>query len=182
MLDPSGDNPIVDDRVMPPMIGIAAPSGSGKTTLIEGLLRVFNERGLMIGVIKHDAHRLKLDTPGKDSWRYRQAGAWCSVVADDSQVGVFSSVDKAPTVYDLATEYLRNVDLVLVEGFRCANLPTIMVIRDRVVDAEWRPPDTVIAFATDKSLETTLPQLDLNDPDQVADFIAADLLSHERSQ
>ena len=47
----------------------------------EGLIRALTARGFRIGVLKHDAHRLELDKKGKDTWRFRQAGAWRAVIA-----------------------------------------------------------------------------------------------------
>jgi molybdopterin-guanine dinucleotide biosynthesis protein B len=58
---------------------IIGHSGSGKTTLIEKLVRELTQRGLRVATIKHAHHSVQLDTPGKDSWRYTQAGAAMSV-------------------------------------------------------------------------------------------------------
>ena len=81
-----------------PVIGIAGWSGSGKTTLLENLIPALREavaesgkKDFHIAVIKHDAHgivlksvedpdngtdtSMYLDTEGKDSWKFRKAGA-----------------------------------------------------------------------------------------------------------
>ena len=50
-------------------------SGSGKTTLIEKLIPVFKRRGYRVAVIKHDAHDFEIDKEGKDTYRFREAGA-----------------------------------------------------------------------------------------------------------
>ena len=41
-------------------VAISGYSGSGKTTLIEALLPRLATRGLRVGVLKHDTHRLAL--------------------------------------------------------------------------------------------------------------------------
>ena len=47
----------------------------GKTTLVAELVAELTRRGWRIGTIKHTHHHHELDTPGKDSWMHRQAGA-----------------------------------------------------------------------------------------------------------
>ena len=117
------------------MVTVAAPSGTGKTTLLEGVIAALVGRGYRVAVLKHDAHRLKLDTPGKDSWRFRQAGAWRVVVAGRAQLGLFSAVDGPVSLAGLADTLLDGADIVLTEGFRQAGLPTILVRRQGVEDA-----------------------------------------------
>jgi len=60
---------------MIPVLGFAAYSGTGKTTLLKQLLPKLRARGLRIGVIKHAHHQFDVDTPGKDSYELRKAGA-----------------------------------------------------------------------------------------------------------
>ena len=50
-------------------------SGSGKTTLLEKLITRLSADGVDLAVIKHTHHDIDPDTPGRDSWRHRQAGA-----------------------------------------------------------------------------------------------------------
>ena len=57
------------------VFGFAGYSGSGKTSLIEQVIPRLVAAGRTVSVIKHAHHRFDFDTPGKDSWRHRQAGA-----------------------------------------------------------------------------------------------------------
>ncbi|MFX5747401.1 molybdopterin-guanine dinucleotide biosynthesis protein B, partial [Acinetobacter baumannii] len=54
--------------------GIAGTSGSGKTTLLDQLIPRFVAAGLRVAGVKHTHHGFDPDTPGKDSWRMREAG------------------------------------------------------------------------------------------------------------
>lgn len=156
------------------MITFAAPSGTGKTTLLEAVIAALVRRGYRIGALKHDAHRLKLDTPGKDSWRFRQAGAFRVLVASNEQMGIFSAVEGEVSLAGLVDRYLSDVDLVLTEGFRKAGLPTLRVHRAaRPADPGWAVPRNVVAWVTDTPSGDGLPQLPLDDPQAVADFIEA---------
>ena len=57
------------------VLGVAGWSGSGKTTLICALIPLFAARGLTVSTLKHTHHDIDPDPPGKDSRRYREAGA-----------------------------------------------------------------------------------------------------------
>lgn len=57
------------------ILGIAGYSGSGKTTLVTKLIPALIERGLTVSTIKHAHHAFDVDTPGKDSYEHRKAGA-----------------------------------------------------------------------------------------------------------
>lgn len=163
---------------MPPTVCFAAPSGTGKTTLIEGVIRSLVGRGVRVGVLKHDAHRLELDRPGKDTWRFRAAGAWRAVIASDTQLAVFSAMDAPCALGGLIDGYLQDVDIVVTEGFRRSGLPTIRVARaDGPTSAGWVAPPNVIAWASDTPVATHLPVLPLGQPDQVADWLYARFLA-----
>ena len=158
---------------LPPMITFAAPSGTGKTTLMERVIKELQQRGYRVGALKHDAHRLRLDTPGKDSWRLRQAGAWRVAVASHDQLGIFSSMDGDVSLTGFVERYLCDVDVVFTEGFRQAELPTFRVHRAaHRRDQGWQEPRNVVAVVTDAPDHSSpVPQLPLNNPSAVADFV-----------
>ncbi len=159
------------------MLTFAAPSGTGKTTLLVGVIAALVARGLRPAIIKHDAHRLRLDTPGKDSWRFRQAGAWRVVVAGRELMGMFGAVEGALSLTGLADPLLMDADVILTEGFRQAGLPTILVRRAGAADPTWAVPDNVVAIAADAPVAEDVPWLPLDDPAAVADFICAHYLA-----
>ena len=156
----------------PPIVAIAAPSGSGKTTLIEALLSNLTRRGLRVGAVKSDAHRVELDRPGKDTHRMRTSGAEVTALLANDQIAVFRDVPGELAPLDTIVElFFSKLDLVLAEGFRARALPTIVVERKGVSLDGWERPKHVIAVATDEVMETEAIRLDLNDVDQVAAFL-----------
>ncbi|MFY2640033.1 molybdopterin-guanine dinucleotide biosynthesis protein B [Achromobacter insuavis] len=159
---------------MTPVFGIAGRSGSGKTTLIEAMLPLLGARGLKVSVIKHSHHDFEMEPPGKDSARFRQAGAQEVMVASPFRYAIVHELRGAPEP-SLAEQVARlaPADLVLVEGFKQAAIPRIEVYRPALGKPPLHAEDgSFLAVVTDAALDTGLPSLPLNDPAAVADFIA----------
>jgi len=75
-----------------------------------------------------------------------------------------------------------NLDLILVEGFKLEKIPKIELTRPSLGNDLFFPiDDNVIAVATDEPLtvETDLPMLDINNPDQIVLFICDQFLSNK---
>lgn len=159
------------------VMGFAGWSGSGKTTLVEQVIGVLSARGLVVSLVKHAHHSFDIDHAGKDSWRHRQAGCSEVMVSSDQRWSLTRELRGAPeATLDELLARLSPCDLVLVEGFKRAPIPKIEVHRAQVSEALLYPDDPhIVAIATDTRLPTALPRLDINDPAQVADFIAAHL-------
>ncbi len=116
-------------RPQPAILGIAGQSDSGKTTLIEKLLPLLRAQGLTISTVKHVHHAVEIDTPGKDSFRHRQAGAHEVMIAlPDGWVLHHPARDGArPPLGDLLAR-MSGCDLVLVEGYRDVPVPRIAFV------------------------------------------------------
>lgn len=105
-----------------PVLGICGYSGAGKTTLVEKLIGELREEGLAVAVVKHDAHGLQVDKPGKDSDRFFQAGA--TVLARGPEESFLRiPVMSAPDLHTAVQYMLQSHDLVLVEGHKQTALP-----------------------------------------------------------
>lgn len=148
-------------------------SGSGKTTLVEKLVREFAQRGLRVATIKHAHHQVQLDTPGKDSWRYTQAGAALSMLVTGEGVQLVAKeiVERDPQ--QLAQRFMGEADLVLAEGFSLALGAKIEVVR-RAHNPTPRctVENGLVALVTD--VDEAFPQLPhfaLDDVDGIVDFI-----------
>ena len=134
----------------PKILAFAAPSGTGKTTLICKVIAELNGRGLEVGTIKSDAHRVELDTPGKDTHRMRSSGSATTAIISRNQLAVFQDGGRKPSpIHKIVDVFFSDVDLVLAEGFRSQGLPTIVVSRKDNVDPKWELPSHVVAIASD---------------------------------
>lgn len=136
------------DPDRPPMISFVGPSGTGKTTLIERVIASMAVRGHRVGAIKHDAHRIELDTEGKDSWRFREAGAHATALVGRDQFAWFGADGTTPPLDRIVALLFPDVDLILVEGYRTAGLPTVVVDRPDHRDDRWIAPDPDLVVAT----------------------------------
>ena len=159
------------------VFGFAGYSGSGKTTLIEQLLPRFVQRGLRVSLIKHAHHAFDIDKPGKDSYRHREAGA-TEVLITSAQRWVLMHELRGRAEPDLREQLSRfsACDLVLVEGYKYADIPKLEVHRPATGQALLHTSDPrIVAVAADGPVDTRLPVLDLNDYDSVAAFIVGHL-------
>lgn len=158
------------------ILGIAGWSGAGKTTLLAELIPLLVARGITVSTIKHAHHEFDIDRPGKDSYRHREAGASEVLISSAKRYAIMHELRGAvePTLEELVTR-LSPVDLVLIEGFKKSTHPKIEIWRAAVGKPMLHPEDTsIIAVASDAPLPgSSLPQLDANQPQQVADFILA---------
>jgi molybdopterin-guanine dinucleotide biosynthesis protein B len=155
------------------VFGISGWSGSGKTTLIEHLLPLWRAKGLTVSLIKHTHHGFDIDRPGKDSWRFREAGASEVMLAGAQRWALMHELREGPepVLADLLS-HLAPCDLVIVEGFKSAGLPKIEVHRPSLGKAFFHAEfPAVVALASDVALDIALPVLDLNDPPAIADWI-----------
>ena len=163
-----------------PIIGFAANSGTGKTTLIEELISIFKDLDIRVGVIKHSHHSFSIDKPGKDSYRFRQAGADQVLVGGPGQWALMVDTQEELSLDDyLQTLDVNMLDIVLVEGFKHLAFPKIEIYRPSLGQALLSNNDeSIIAIATDdaSSIDRDLSILDLNDAKQIADFIIENII------
>ncbi|MGL5224760.1 MAG: bifunctional molybdopterin-guanine dinucleotide biosynthesis adaptor protein MobB/molybdopterin molybdotransferase MoeA [Aeromonas sp.] len=156
------------------LLGFAAWSGTGKTTLLEQLIPLLMARGLRVGVLKHAHHDFDIDHPGKDSYRLRKAGAQQIMIASRRRHARIIETQLAEAEFHplLANFDQRELDLLLVEGFKHEHFPKIELHRAQIGKPLLYPDDPdIIALASDEPKPTALPQFDINDLDAIADFI-----------
>lgn len=166
-----------------PILGLAAWSGTGKTTLLVNLLPILSKAGIRTAVIKHAHHEFDIDHEGKDSYRIRKAGANQMLIGSRHRWALMVE-NITGTRNDLSYFLDRldhnNLDLVLVEGFKPADIPKIEIIRTELDKQPFYPEDkSIIAVASDSKLNlpANLPLLDLNQPLQIAEFIMQNILA-----
>ncbi|ERI09827.1 molybdopterin-guanine dinucleotide biosynthesis protein B [Aneurinibacillus aneurinilyticus] len=157
----------------PPVLQVVGYSNSGKTTLITKLLVYLSAQGYRIGTIKHDAHDFEVDKPGKDTWRHREAGA--SLVSITSAQKTAIMIQEYRTIEELLPLY-KDMDIVLIEGYKFADYPKIVVLRHSEHVELMENVTSVLAVATWERLEKIgHPQYDVNDIEGIAGILLAHL-------
>ncbi|MED4753264.1 molybdopterin-guanine dinucleotide biosynthesis protein B [Brevibacillus choshinensis] len=163
----------------PYVLQLVGYSDSGKTTLLTKLIAHFEQSGMRVGVVKHDGgHDFEWDQQGKDTWRYREAGASLVAITSETKTVIH---EQRPTPLPQLIERLTQAgaDLILVEGFKREGYPKLVLLR-KAEDLELLHIVTAIKgivtwepIATDK-----WPQLSIQDDEAIYQFVKR-LLSEE---
>ena len=172
-----------------PILGFCAFSGTGKTTLLTQLIPQLKAGGVRLGVIKHADLGFDIDHPNKDSYKLRHAGTQQMLIVSDTCIAKIKDINPQKdniNLQDMLNELdLDTLDLVLVEGFKHSHFPKIELHRAEIKAPLIFPNDnSVIAIATDGELATQpahLPVLDLNNIQEISDFIQCYLKVSSRS-
>jgi molybdopterin-guanine dinucleotide biosynthesis protein B len=152
------------------IISIIGRKNAGKTTLTVALASELARRGHRVMTMKHGHHVADVDRQGADSWRHFHEGRAERVLL--ATPGLRVLFDRSEEVYDpvgLTRRYLEGADIVLVEGYKRAELPKIEVYR-RVLN---EPPifrsdedagrDWVAVVTDDPTIEAPCTVLNFHD-------------------
>ena len=156
------------NRFTIPVVGFSGWSGSGKTTLIEKLIPSLQGKGLRVAVVKHDVHGISAEETGKDSFRFRQAGAEVCVLCGPDGPSL-------PVAIESITR-TNSADLILVEGFKSAPIPHIGLARIANNKGFSAPFDQFHAIVTDHIIaECPVPVFGMNDIESITSYIMNNL-------
>ncbi len=165
---------------MIPIVSIVGTSDSGKTTLIEKLVPELVRRGHRVATIKHDVHGFEVDRDGKDSWRHKHAGAHTVVISSPQKLAVIRDVDHDAELSELRDKYIRDVDLILSEGFKRNPHPKIEVFRkERRRELLCTREDNLVALASDQHFDIGVPCFGLEDAPGIVDLIERTFLARK---
>ena len=156
-----------------PVIGFSAYSGTGKTYVIERLVRCLTDRHLRVAVIKHDVHGFAMDQPGKDTWRHQKAGAVSVTITSPGQTAVLRPGGES---LETCVAQVRDADLILVEGFKFAEIPRIGLYRTGNGKPLPCPAETYLAVVTDDpAFRAQVPGFSFDGTAALADFLLSRL-------
>ncbi len=154
-----------------PVISVVGRSDSGKTTLLEQLIPELKRRGYSVAVIKHSYRGgVEFDVPGKDSYRLAQAGADQVLLGTRDKVVHIRRCEQEPTLNELVAD-IRDVDLILVEGHKAANVPKIEVNRREIGTELITQEEDLIAIVSDQRFNLSVPQFEPADTVGLADLV-----------
>ena len=155
----------------PPIICVVGRSGSGKTTLMEKLIYELREMGIRVGTIKHHKGAFEMDSPGKDSWRHKQAGSVTALISSPNGIGMVTDVDHDYALEELVL-YFPKVDVILCEGYKRAEVPKIEILRPEVHERPFCLEDKNLkALVSDADLDLGVPRFSLSETKGLAEFV-----------
>jgi len=116
---------------MVPVISFIGYHNSGKTTVATKVVKELRKKGYTVAVLKSTKHRKLIgDTPGKDSYRYREAGAGAVGIVSPDEIVLFQDIDRDKLNLEFLSFLLfGEYDIVICEGFKRADVPKIEVTR-----------------------------------------------------
>jgi molybdopterin-guanine dinucleotide biosynthesis protein B len=129
---------------LPRLIAVVGDKHSGKTTIIEHLISELTRRGYHVGTIKEMVRVSTLDSPQKETGRYRKAGAQAVVAVPREETVVF--LPKRLGVKEILP-HLLGMDFVLLEGFESERKLPKIVAAKTVQDAQNFMDESVVAVS-----------------------------------
>jgi len=167
---------------MPAVLAIAGHSRSGKTSLIERLVPELRRRGLRVAAVKHTHKDVQADQPGKDSWRFAEAGCEQVALSGRRTLALFRRPEDDPPFEALVHWVGGDCDLVLIEGLHTAPVAKIEVHRRGIAPELRSSPADLLAVVTDEPLEVACPQFSPNDITKLADLIVGSVVSQRGTE
>jgi molybdopterin-guanine dinucleotide biosynthesis protein B len=165
------------------VIGLIGASALGSSAFVDSLIGALRIDGWSVSTIKRAPDGFDLDRPGKLSWARREAGCREVMLVGDRRFVLMREFrdDPAPALGVLISR-LDPVDIVLVDGFRDAAVPTIEVVVAATGRApHWPQNRHVVALVADPPVSAPLPTFAVDDVAGLAGFIVGHLALSRRA-
>ncbi len=167
---------------MLPIVSIVGQAKSGKTMLVERLIAEFKKRGYRVAAVKHAREDFEMDKPGKDTWRYAEAGSDAVAISAPQKMALIKPQDNNDSIEGVLRLLGEDFDIVLVEGFHQAHVPKIEVHRRELKKGLRCTPEEINAIVTDETLEVDRPQFSPDDISGIADFIKERIIGNREDE
>lgn len=117
-----------------PILQIVGFQNSGKTTLVTKVVQQLSRNGYKVATLKHHGHGgvpMTLDE-GKDSAKHRHAGATVTGVEGDGMLQLQAFNTNGWTLAEMLSIYKKlPIDLIVVEGFKKASFPKVVLLKSK---------------------------------------------------
>jgi len=170
-------------------IAVVGTKKSGKTTTAENLTRELTQRGYRVGAIKHvNEPDFVFDTPGKDTWRYAQAGAKTVIGVATNQTVTVEKTDTRILSLERLLEKCAGSDVVLIEGLKKDVAQNKEISKIAVVKSETEAENAlktykpIIAFSGPYNTQSVYPKIPYanaeTNPKELSDTVENILKKH----
>ena len=169
---------------MVPVISFIGYHNSGKTTVATQVVKNLVSKGYRVAVLKSTKHRKLIgDTPGKDSYRYRESGAEAVGIVSPDEIVLFQSIDRDKlNLKFLSFLLFRDYDIVICEGFKHADVPKIEVTRKELNQPLlFEKVDKVIAVVSDFPIDG-IRSFSFQETGKLTSFIEEEFISKREKE
>jgi molybdopterin-guanine dinucleotide biosynthesis protein B len=165
------------------IVAVVGSTNSGKTTAVEALIKGLSKRGYTVSSAKHIPRpEFTIDTEGKDTWRYANAGASPVLSVAPNELTTIKKVDTTKySLEQIAAETPDEVDIIILEGFKGlvgqnASVPKLVTAKTvNEISAALERYKNILAFVTsipDGKVETEIPFIDaLKETEKLVDLV-----------
>lgn len=154
-----------------PAVAVVGFSNCGKTTLICRLLTLARRRGWRWAAVKHSHKALDPEQPGKDTWRFRQAGAAAVALACPGLIQVIEPRESDPDIAAVLAFLPPHLDLVLVEGYKHSSLPKLVFLPTAPASPSLPAAGDILAYISDTCRMASVPSFSRDDAPAILDFL-----------
>lgn len=154
---------------MTPVISFVGRHNAGKTTVLEGVIQYLSSAGLKVALIKHAHHKLDIK-PVKDAEILFQAGADYVLAASPGISLQYRRHSQDPSLQQILTAVPKDMDLIIVEGFKQEALDKIEIIRAEIDPEPMLLPKTA-ALVADFKLNSDIPVFKPQQVQEIAAYI-----------
>lgn len=111
----------------PLVIGLYGTSNSGKTTVLTELINQLAQKGYRVGTIKQTDKPISMDTPEKDTWRHKTAGANIVVFSSTIETTCLLPTPLKISMIIEKMNQLLDLDIIFIEGSNDPSIPKIRI-------------------------------------------------------
>lgn len=155
---------------MVPIISFVGGANSGKTTCLERFIPLLQRRGYRIGIVKHHNGDFIVDQPGKDTWRFYEAGAEAVAIAGPHKIAVMRVLPEELSLMEIGA-LMGDIDILLAEGYKQGGQDKIEVVKPGCTPV--MPAEALAAMIADKTYYTSVPTFGFEQLPELAAFLEA---------
>jgi molybdopterin-guanine dinucleotide biosynthesis protein B len=161
------------DGIRTPIVSFIGNSNAGKTTLLEQVIRELKLKGYRVAIIKHSHHDIDIDRPGKDSWRYAQAGVDMVVISSPNKMAFIDYTAMELSLAQIEVLFSGKVDIVLTEGYKSDRTAKILVLGAE--EEQLGREGEILATVSARVTPSGVPQFDSNDIANIVNLIVGQI-------
>jgi molybdopterin-guanine dinucleotide biosynthesis protein B len=151
---------------------VAQGTNSGKTYIIERIIEELKNRGRKVAAIKHSMHLPSIDKEGKDTYKFAQKGADRIILFSDNALMLYEM--SQPDIEYLTFLATKNIDIILVEGFKSGPFKKIEVFNNTLYDKPMcleDPSGEYIALISREEVPVKIPNFSFEDLGGICSFL-----------